>query len=101
MKITSLKASIHYVSVFAITVICNIFISIYIYCRSHYAWMDDCLDSFILGAYMDLMGIKDLQDEPVNHQPLFHLLSDQDKYTYIHGVAKDILDKYVKIADGT
>lgn len=47
------------------------------------------------------MGIKDLQDEPVNHQPLFHLLSDQDKYTYIHGVAKDILDKYVKIADGT
>lgn len=63
--------------------------------------MDDCLDSFILGAYIDLIDIKDLQDEPVNHQPLFHLLSDQDKYTYIHGVATDILDKYLKIADGT
>uniref|UniRef100_K1QRT7 Uncharacterized protein n=1 Tax=Magallana gigas TaxID=29159 RepID=K1QRT7_MAGGI len=61
--------------------------------------MDDCLDSFILGAYIDLIDIKDLQDEPVNHQPLFHLLSDQDKYTYIHGVATDILDKYLKIAD--
>lgn len=62
--------------------------------------MDDCCDSFILGAYIDLMGIKDLEDKPVNHQTL-HLLSDQDKYTYIHGVAKDILDKYVKMADGT
>ncbi|KAK3098281.1 hypothetical protein FSP39_017934 [Pinctada imbricata] len=64
--------------------------------RSHYAFVEDCLDAFIVGAYMHLSGTQNLQTESPLQQTMFNFLSDEQKYTFIHKLAKDILDKYVK-----
>ncbi|KAK3083494.1 hypothetical protein FSP39_024165 [Pinctada imbricata] len=64
--------------------------------RSHYAFVEDCLDAFIVGAYMHLSGTQNLQTESPLQQTMFNFLSDEQKYTFIHKLSKDILDKYVK-----
>lgn len=62
--------------------------------------MDDCLDSYIVGACMHLLGLPEINAEPLRKQPLFDILPEEERYKFISKIAKDILEKYIKITDG-
>ena len=58
------------------------------------------LDSYIVGACMHLLGLPEINAEPVRKQPLFDILPEEERYKFISKIAKDILEKYIKITDG-
>lgn len=62
--------------------------------------MEDALDAYLVGACQHLLQIEDLESESNRKQPLFDILPSEQKYEFIYAVAKDILDRYVMIADG-
>ena len=66
------------------------------YFRAHYSFVEDCLDAYIVGACIHMLGMEDMDSDP----PRIPLLCKEDFYTYIHDTAKNILDRYVKINDG-
>ena len=45
---------------------------------------------------MHMLGMETMDSEP----PRVPFLCNEDMYTYIHGIAKNILDRYVKISEG-
>lgn len=61
--------------------------------------MDDCLDSYIVGACMHLLKLQDIDADSTRKQPLFDVLPDEEKYNFIYLIARDILEKYIKITD--
>lgn len=63
-------------------------------------FMEDCLDSYIVGACMHLLDLPDIEAIPSSYQPLFDILPEEQQLNYIAKIAKDILDKYIKITDG-
>lgn len=62
--------------------------------------MEDCLDSYIVGACMHHLDLPDIDAIPSRYQPLFDILPEEQQLNYIAKIAKDILDKYIKITDG-
>lgn len=62
--------------------------------------MEDCLDSYIVGACMHLLDLPDIDAIPSIYQPLFDILPEEQQLNYIAKFAKDILDIYIKITDG-
>jgi len=62
--------------------------------------MDDCLDAYLVEACMHLLDLDEIDAEPTRKQPLFDILPDEEQYKFISKIAKDILDKYIKIIDG-
>ena len=66
------------------------------YFRAHYSFVEGCLDAYIVGACIHMLGMEDMDSDP----PRIPLLCEEDFYTYIHDTAKNILDRYVKINDG-
>lgn len=64
--------------------------------------MEDCLDSYIVGVCMHLLDLPDIDAilVPSTYQPLFNILPEEQQLNYIAKIAKDILDKYIKITDG-
>lgn len=62
--------------------------------------MDDCLDSYIVAACMHLLELSDVDAEPIRKQQLFDILPQEEHYQFISNIAKDILEKYIKITDG-
>jgi len=62
--------------------------------------MDDCLDAYIVAACMHLMSLKDMDADSNRKQPLFEILPEEEHYKFIYSIAKDILEKYIKINDG-
>lgn len=77
-----------------------IYMYVLIYLRAHYSFMDDCLDGYIVAACMHLLNLSDSNGEPRRKQPLFDVLPDEEKYRYISKIAREILEKYIKITEG-
>lgn len=67
--------------------------------RSHMTFVQDCLDAFILGACMDLLGIDNLDARPSRTKlPEFiNLRPQQEQYEWIHDLSQQLLDVYVKV----
>lgn len=65
-------------------------------------FVQDCLDAFILGACMDLLGIDNLDARPSRTKlPEFiNLRPQQEQYEWIHDLSQQLLDVYVKVRNG-
>lgn len=65
-------------------------------------FVQDCLDGFILGACLDLFGMESLDDLPTTSQiPMFiELQTPEEQYAYIHKLASQLLNVYVKLNEG-
>jgi predicted nucleotidyltransferase len=66
-----------------------------------YSFVEDSLDSYIVGACMHLLNISDIDDELARKQPLFEILSKEDHHRYIYSLVKEILEKYINITEIT
>lgn len=68
--------------------------------RSHYAFLGDCLDAYVAGACLHLLGMENVDSEPSRKQMFFEILSPEEKYGFLHQIAKEILDKYINLDEG-
>ncbi|KAK3103394.1 hypothetical protein FSP39_018914 [Pinctada imbricata] len=69
--------------------------------RSHFAFIEDYLDAMVTGACLHLLGLESLDSQPTSRQELFEAIPDSDKLKYIKDIARDILDKYINISQGS
>lgn len=63
--------------------------------------MEDCLDAYIVGAAMDVMGLETLNGKPSNfpcHLLNFH--SDEERYTALNQLAQKIIKKHINLDRG-
>ena len=70
--------------------------------RSHHAFVDDCLDGYIVAACMELMNIESPNDAPVTWKPS-PLLVHQSKelqYEWLKKLGNEILNQFIKIDKG-
>ena len=74
------------------------FVWLCIHFRAHYSFVEDSLDSYIVGACMHLLNISDIDDELARKQPLFEILSKEDHHRYIYSLAKEITDNKERLS---
>lgn len=65
--------------------------------RAHSAFIDDCLDAFIVGACIHHLGMEDIGSEPKSNQVLFEAVSSEDKVQFIANIASEIQRKYINL----
>ncbi|XP_062573983.1 uncharacterized protein LOC134235829 [Saccostrea cucullata] len=67
--------------------------------RQHFAFVEDCLDAFILAAAMDIMGMNELDDQPKEFRPppLIQTASCDEQYSWLSSLAQEILERHVKL----
>lgn len=72
-------------------------ISIFYICRQHFAFVEDCLDAFILAAAMNVMGITELDEQPKEFKPsqFLEIASHDEQYDWLSSLAQEILDRHV------
>lgn len=63
--------------------------------RAHSAFIDDCLDAFIVGACIHHLGMEDIGSEPKSNQVLFEAVSSEDKVQFIANIASEIQRKFM------
>lgn len=68
--------------------------------RAHSAFIDDCLDAFIVGACIHHLGMEDIGSEPKSNQVLFEAVSSEDKVQFIANIASEIQRKYINLENG-
>ncbi|XP_069105154.1 uncharacterized protein [Argopecten irradians] len=68
--------------------------------RAHAAFLNDCLDAFIVGACMHHLGIDDVGAEPKRKQVLFEAVSSDDKRKFLEDIASEIQHKYINLENG-
>ncbi|XP_056006637.1 uncharacterized protein LOC125680237 [Ostrea edulis] len=65
--------------------------------RAHSAFIDDCLDAFIVGACMHHLKMESIECEPQSKQILFEAISSEDKMQFIANIASEIQKKYINL----
>ncbi|XP_033734347.1 LOW QUALITY PROTEIN: uncharacterized protein LOC117323316 [Pecten maximus] len=65
--------------------------------RAHAAFLNDCLDAFIVGACMHHLGIEDVGAEPKRKKVLFEALPSVDKRKFLEDIASEIQHKYINL----
>lgn len=65
--------------------------------RAHSAFIDDCLDAFIVGACIHHLGMEDIGSEPKSNQVLFEAVSSEYKVQFIANIASEIQRKYINL----
>lgn len=68
--------------------------------RAHSAFIDDCLDAFIVGACMHHLKMESIECEPQSKQILFEAISSEDKMQFITNIASEIQKKYINLENG-
>lgn len=68
--------------------------------RSHFAFVEDCLDAHLVAAALKYMEIKDVEESSKFRQPLFEALPNEEQRQFIYSIARGILDRYIKLSDG-
>ncbi|XP_062572276.1 uncharacterized protein LOC134234243 [Saccostrea cucullata] len=70
--------------------------------RAHFAFVEDALDAFILGAAMDVMGLEDINGSPQQFNPnTLSLFSAEDQFSWFKKLAEAIIDKHINLQDST
>lgn len=69
--------------------------------RAHYSFIDDCLDAYIVTACLHLLDLSDIDEISSRKQTLFDILTKEEQYNFISQISKEILEKYIKIPNGT
>jgi hypothetical protein len=73
---------------------------LYLYFRAHSAFIDDCLDAFIVGACMHHLEMESIESEPQCRQDLFEAISSADKMQFLEHIASEIQKKYINLENG-
>lgn len=69
-------------------------------CRSHFAFVEDCLDAHLVAAALKYLEIKDVEEASKFRQPLFEALPYEEQRQFIYSIARGILDRYIQLSDG-
>ncbi|XP_062577634.1 uncharacterized protein LOC134239465 [Saccostrea cucullata] len=70
--------------------------------RAHFAFVEDALDAFILGAAMDVMGLENINGSPQQFNPnTLSLFSAEDQFSWLKKLAEAIIDKHINLQDST
>jgi hypothetical protein len=66
--------------------------------RPHFAFVEDALDAFILGAAMDVMGLEDINGSPQQLNPNTLVMCGVDhQLLWLQKLAKTIIDKHINL----
>ena len=70
--------------------------------REHHAFIEDCLDGYIVSAAMQELGLDDMYDSPTLHKipPLMGTYSKEDQYSWLLKLAHKLLNRFVKLEKG-
>lgn len=70
--------------------------------RSHFAFVEDCLDAYILAATVEVMGLGNVDEIPtkVKPPPLLATSTKEEQYEWLVSVAKRVMDKHIKLDNG-
>lgn len=81
-----------------------LFMQLYIYKiqiifhRAHYAFVEDALDAFILGATMDVMGLNDLNGSPQQWNPsILSMYSNKKQLSWLRNLAEAVINKHINL----
>lgn len=68
-----------------------------IFVGSIFAFVEDCLDAFILAAAMNVMGLTELDEQPKEFKPsqFLEIASNDEQYAWLPSLAQYILDRHV------
>ncbi|XP_052684053.1 uncharacterized protein LOC128164304 isoform X4 [Crassostrea angulata] len=70
--------------------------------RAHYAFVEDALDAFILGATMDVMGLNDLNGSPQQWNPsILSLYSNKKQLSWLRNLAETVINKHINLQGTT
>lgn len=72
-----------------------------VYLVFHYSFIDDCLDAYIVTACLHLLDLSDIDEISSRKQTLFDILPKEEQNSFISQISKVILEKYIKIPNGT
>lgn len=69
-----------------------------IFHRAHYAFVEDALDAFILGATMDVMGLNDLNGSPQQWNPnILSMYSNEEQLSWLRNLAEAVINKHINL----
>eukprot|EP00105_Crassostrea_gigas_P012770 XP_011428873.1 PREDICTED: uncharacterized protein LOC105329354 isoform X3 [Crassostrea gigas] len=70
--------------------------------RAHYAFVEDALDAFILGATMDVMGLNDLNGSPQQWNPsILSMYSNKKQLSWLRNLAETVINKHINLQGTT
>ncbi|XP_065929735.1 uncharacterized protein [Magallana gigas] len=70
--------------------------------RAHYAFVEDALDAFILGATMDVMGLNDLNGSPQQWNPsILPMYSNKKQLSWLRNLAETVINKHINLQGTT
>lgn len=70
--------------------------------RAHYAFVEDALDAFILGATMDVMGLNDLNGSPQQWNPnILSMYSNEEQLSWLRNLAEAVINKHINLQGST